>query len=90
MTTVEVSGIREQDVKANKGWTKVYSVTMKGTMANDVHVTVTLQSESRSALEGIVPLERDQQRQVKIGPFEQTIDRIYHIRRTGHTPRRIR
>jgi len=68
MATVEVSGIDEKDVKGAKGWTKVYTVSMKGKMQNGVRVTVTLQSDSRSDLEKIVPLERDQQRQIKVCP----------------------
>jgi len=38
-----------------------------------VRVTVTLQSDSRSDLEEIVPLERDQQRQIKVCPANQEL-----------------
>ena len=41
-----------------------------------MRVTVTLQSDSKSDLEEIIPLERDQQRRIKVCPANQELKEI--------------
>lgn len=50
---------------------------MKGEMQNIARVTVTLLSDSRSDLEEIVPLERDQQRRIKVCLANQELTNFF-------------
>lgn len=72
MTTMEVTGLNDQDTKTAKGWKKNFSVTMTGVMGT-VTMTLTLKSQDRDALEEIVPMDKKAQKSITLGPVNQTL-----------------
>ena len=75
-TTLEVTGLSDNDVKTTTGWKKRYSITLVG-MLNGATITMTVKADELDIQEDIVPFNKKEQRLVTIAPVNQTLTQSY-------------